>query len=527
MPDPLSIKNLINDISRGRIRIPSFQRGFVWEPEMVAYFIDSIYKGFPFGSILLWTTTNRLKREKNLGPYKLPQKAPEYQIDYVLDGQQRITSIFGIFQNELEAEANEDTTWTQLFFEINSQESIPFVYLDNPKNYDPNEHFPLKYVFGEEWMDLMEMGLDKTVRKKIKELVQIFLEVKIPIERFKSEEREYVATVFERINRKKVDLEVFDLLLVWNWSEDFDLRKEFQELSEEIEEIGFGQVNNDLLLSCCSAVLKNSAKPEVFVNIPGNELRIKFNEVKNGIFGAIDFLQTQFKVCSLKLLPRENILVVLSSFFASSQKQSSPLPGKQYKVIKQWFWRLCFSRAHKKGGVKITNKDLEEIKKLKEGKESKLADIDVDLLDENYFKENYFHMGNIATLTFILMLADSEPLNFIQGTKISLDSVLSLANRSEYHHIFPKAHLEKLGKYDKIQINCLANFCILSRTDNKQLGGRAPSDYRSEMPEDNEELNKILKSHFCFEEMFNDDYDAFLQKRAKLLVEKARELAGL
>ncbi len=57
----LFIKQLISDLERGRIRIPSFQRGFVWNSEQVAYFIDSIYKGFPFGSILLWRTRSELR----------------------------------------------------------------------------------------------------------------------------------------------------------------------------------------------------------------------------------------------------------------------------------------------------------------------------------------------------------------------------------------------------------------------------------------------------------------------------------
>ena len=73
----LFIKQLINDLERGRIRIPSFQRGFVWDSDQVAYFIDSIYKGFPFGSVLLWRTRNALRTERNLGPYQLPKNAPE------------------------------------------------------------------------------------------------------------------------------------------------------------------------------------------------------------------------------------------------------------------------------------------------------------------------------------------------------------------------------------------------------------------------------------------------------------------
>ena len=136
------INDLINDLGRGRIRIPSFQRGFVWDTEQVLLFIDSIYKNFPFGSILLWRTRNPLRSERNLGPYRLPDNDPEYPIDYVLDGQQRLTSIFGIFQTFIAPEDNQDTNWTNLFFELNSENSIPFRFLDNNDNdYDNTKFF--------------------------------------------------------------------------------------------------------------------------------------------------------------------------------------------------------------------------------------------------------------------------------------------------------------------------------------------------------------------------------------------------
>ena len=222
------IKDLINDLERGRIRIPSFQRGFVWNPEQVAYFIDSIYRGFPFGSVLLWRTRNPLRTERNLGPYQLPNPEAEYPIDYALDGQQRITSIFGIFQNTLPAEDNEETSWTNLFFELNSEESVPFKYLDDPLNYDSNLFFPLKYVFDSPKYRQITRNLDEKLARQIDELVEIFAKARIPIERFETEERKDVATVFERINRRKVDLDTFDLLSVWNWSEEFDLQEKFQ-----------------------------------------------------------------------------------------------------------------------------------------------------------------------------------------------------------------------------------------------------------------------------------------------------------
>lgn len=521
------IKDLINDLERGKIRIPSFQRGFVWEPNRVAYFIDSIYKGFPFGSVLLWRTRNPLRTERNLGPYRLRENDPDYPIDYVLDGQQRITSIFGIFQTSLTAVEGERTDWTNLFFELDSQESVPFQYLENISTYDKQKFFPLKYVFDSPKYRQHTRNLDERLAQQIDDLVERFAKARIPVERFESEERKYVATVFERINRQGIDLDTFQLLSVWNWSEDFDLQEKFKEVAEELEPFGFKEVGSDLLLKCCSAVVMNSADPEDFMELPGSAVREKFDEIRVGIFRAIDFLKTELNVFTLKLLPMENLLPVLTSFFSSSQRQPSPIPQSQYEVIKKWFWRACFSQRYARGGAKSTDLDLAEVKKLKAGNPNKLGDFDVSL-DATFFITHNFRMSTVATKTFILLLGQGKPLNFIQGTNISLQDVLSQGNRKEFHHIFPKAYLEKLdNKYKDEQINCLANFSVLARTDNNKIKDQPPSKYRAEMPDNDQILEKILESHFCPVNLFKDDYDSFLESRAKLLFKKAKELSQI
>ena len=366
MPETyLFIKDLINDLERGRIRVPSFQRGFVWDADRVRYFIDSIYKGFPFGSVLIWRTKNCLRTERNLGSYKLPDSEPEYPIDYVLDGQQRITSIFGIFENSLDNEHEEVTDWTNLFFELDSKESVRFQYLEDIINYDKTKFFPLKYVFDSSNYRKVTRNLDDNLAEQIDDLVERFTKARIPVERFESEERKYVATVFERINRQGLELNTFQLLSVWNWSEEFDLREKFEELSDDLEEYGFKEVGSDLLLKCCSAVITNSADPEYFMELPDSKVREKFDEISNGVFRAIDFLRNDLNIFSIKLLPMENILVVLALFFASTQKQPPAIPQKQYQTIKKWFWRACFSKRYARGGIKSTDIDLAEVKKTK------------------------------------------------------------------------------------------------------------------------------------------------------------------
>ena len=115
MSDQITIRKLIDRISSGDIRIPAFQRDFVWEPEQVAFLLDSIFKGFPIGTVILWKTDNRLSTEKTLGFFTLPDPQKDYPVNYVLDGQQRLTSLFSVFQTDLEPNSDE---WTDIYFDM-------------------------------------------------------------------------------------------------------------------------------------------------------------------------------------------------------------------------------------------------------------------------------------------------------------------------------------------------------------------------------------------------------------------------
>jgi uncharacterized protein with ParB-like and HNH nuclease domain len=88
------IKDLISDITRGEIKVPQFQRPFVWKEEQAIKLLDSIYNNYPIGSLLLWRTNSKLAVERNIGDFKLPETDDMSPTDYVLDGQQRLTVIF-------------------------------------------------------------------------------------------------------------------------------------------------------------------------------------------------------------------------------------------------------------------------------------------------------------------------------------------------------------------------------------------------------------------------------------------------
>ena len=87
---------LFLEIDSGQIKLPMFQREFVWDKEQSAKLIDSILKGYPIGTFIFWKTKEALRSVKDIGNHSLPETPKGDYAQYILDGQQRITSLYAI-----------------------------------------------------------------------------------------------------------------------------------------------------------------------------------------------------------------------------------------------------------------------------------------------------------------------------------------------------------------------------------------------------------------------------------------------
>ena len=489
--------------------------------------MDSIYKGFPFGSLLFWRTKTALNTERNLGPYQLPDNDPDFPIDYILDGQQRATSIFGVFQSTLGPSPGEDESIFEIYFDLTEEASIQdsnFIFVPRSE-YDPARHFPLKLIFNppEYRKFLREMSDD--IAEKVDTLYQRFTTARIPIQAFATDDRTAVAIVFERINRMGVELDTLQLLSAWTWNEEFDLQEEFADLAEELGPYDFRDVgeDSDLLLKCCAAIIAGEASPQSIINLSGSEVRERFAEIKKGILGAVDFLRTTVRAYSAKVLPFPSIIIPLSVFFATDRDQDTHPSAESQKRLVQWTWRTFFARRYSKR-LEQLNVDINEMRSLRNGCNSSLGDFSVEI-DQSFFVKSQFNMGSANTKTLILMLANEGPLNFINGSPVAVEPVLRSCNKKEFHHVYPRKFLLEHGTANK-EINSLANFVMLSKADNNILGGRAPSAYRSFMPASNEAVRLILAKALCPEDIFHDNYDTFRADRSNKLVLKANQLMG-
>lgn len=521
-----SIRKILDAVVSGEIRIPAFQRGFVWEMDRVAYLLDSVYKGYPFGSLLFWRTKQQLTTERTLGTFTLPAPHADYPIDYVLDGQQRLTSIFTVFQTELVADANPD--WADIYFDLNAsgnpQDSV-FIAIPEGTECDKSRYFPMNVLFDSVKYRASTEHLKAEQIELVDKLQEKFKEVSIPVQVLKSEDRSIVAIVFERINHLGVALDTLQLLSAWTWSDDFDLLEKFKELREELSEFGFAGVGDDadLVLSCVAGILTREPGPENLLGLNGSDVRAQFSTVENGIRGAIDFLRTQLKVVHLKLLPYPSMLVPLAVFFAEPDGKEVVYGGQTYQAIKRWFWRTCFSARYTSQTRKTTIHDIEQMVKLKAGLPNALDSIEVSIKPE--FFRGTFRVGAAATKTFVLLLANNGPRSLLSGKNIDLDKVLQRYNRSEFHHIYPRAFLREIGVPDA-EINVLGNFCFLSAAENKNIGRKRPSVYLEDLVGDDQEQERAatLASAFCLASEFNDDYHSFLTERCARLASFAKDI---
>jgi hypothetical protein len=488
--------------------------------------MDSIYKGYPFGSVLLWRTRTRLKTEKQLGNFTLPAPEAEYPIDYVLDGQQRITSIFAAFQTELAPQTEDPSIWLPIYYDFeatqNAQDSA-FVALP-AVDVDPSRHFPLRTFFDPVGFAKANRDLSEDRLTEIVKVQSVFSGTLVPVETFSQEDRTSVAIVFERVNRLGVKLDTFQLLTAWTWSEDFDLQAKFEELAETFEKFGFEDVgtDNDLMLRCAAAVLKADPSPTALIDVSGSEVREKFEVVTKALHGAIDFLRQNAGVRHLKFLPYPALLVPLTAYFSLKQGQS--VPDADRATLLRWFWRTSFTHRYSGNPSRNVRLDVEEALKLRAGTDSSLGDLPATM-EPNFYSSRVFNVASVATKAFILQLAAHQPKSFTSGQPLPLDSVLAEPNRREYHHCFPKAYLARQDiEMHGTKVDSLVNYAFLSRAENREISDKAPSAYRSMMPENSQE---ILASQVLPENLFEDVWLAFVLDRSAHLLQDADLLMGV
>jgi hypothetical protein len=321
-----------------------------------------------------------------------------------------------------------------------------------------------------------------------------------------------VGTIFERINNTGTKLTTFDLMIAWTWSEDFHLREKIDEILEILDQKGFGDTDEKIVLQCLSAIVKQTTKTKDILSLEPDEVKANVGKLQDALEKTVDFLGTDLKVLSGDFLPQSHQIIPITYFFS---KVNTPT-ATQSDLLRRWFWRTSFSLRYAGATDVRLNQDIGLFHRIASGEVDRLEKFDLPLTERTLI-QTPFARTNVYTRSFLLLLGQLNPQNLVNGVSVDLDVALSKYNSKEYHHIFPRAFLLGRG-VPSTKINSLCNFCYLPSDSNKKISRRAPSDYMFNLvPAAQRHL--ILQSNLMPVDLdlyLHDDFDAFLLKRAAL-----------
>lgn len=515
------ISSLTSRIQIGDIKIPKFQRGFIWKNQQVLTLLESIYEGYPIGSLLFWLTNEKMKSEKDIGGFDLPPTPDIYPRNYVLDGQQRLTSIYGVLNWQNAKKVHIFNVYYNLkkkdFYHYNNEDNvkaIPLSILFNTKKFLEFQNS----ISAFDDYDVLNFELIT--------LYEIFKEYLIPVVTIKEKTVEDVSPVFERINSTGTQLSIFDLMVAATWSEGFDLDDSIKDIRGSTKLKDFENINNSAFLKLMARVQGFGAKRKsVFKlrNLTADDLGRVSKKIKESIERAVDFLATDLNVPSDAFLPYENQLIVIAYFYSKVQSPTY----NQLKFLRKWFWQTGFDEHFRGAADSVLEKDFKAIDELISEENEESLMIRVSLVDNDLLKRQFIKNSAFSKI-FMVMLANNSPRNISNGEKIDITQALSVFNKKEFHHIYPQDYLKEKG-IEATYRNNMCNICMLASSQNKIISNKAPNLYLKKYIEQlGEHANEVLRSNLLpnKNDIDLENYEGFLKDRAKLLLSEINRLCA-
>lgn len=268
-------------------------------------------------------------------------------------------------------------------------------------------------------------------------------------------------------------------------------------------------------------MITGETSPNKILDLQGEDIRARFVEIEAGIVGAIDFLKRELNIVHFKMLPFPGIIVPLSTFFATPAADGVNYTAEQKDKLIQWFWRAVFTRRFSADVSERQASDIREMTALRADGSHEIKFPPFEIKFD--FRKSRFSAGNANSKALILMLANRNPHSLLSGAKIDPSKVLKKGSRHEFHHIFPRKHLEKLGAEVR-DINSLANICFLTRADNNNIKAKAPNIYFDEISEVHRDA--YLAEALCEYGDQKLSFEEFLEARTRRLTDLAYHLAG-
>ncbi|MDC0948859.1 DUF262 domain-containing protein [Gammaproteobacteria bacterium] len=480
----MKISTILDHIDNGHMALPEFQRGYVWNRDQVRGLFDSLYKRHPVGGLLVWDTESKTATHRGDG------KLAAGRVKLLLDGQQRMTSIYGVARGRAPKFFDGNAkAFTGLRFHLESETFgfyQPIKMKDDPLWIDVTELFQLGVAgvgrFVAEFSKQEELAPrvgDYAAR--LSHLLGI-LEIDLHAEEITGTDKtlDVVVDIFNRVNSGGTKLSKGDLALAKICAEWPQGRDAMKSKLAEWEEAGY-HFNLDWLLRSVNTVLTGEA---LFVHLhdkPADEIRDALDKTCQHIDTILNLISGRLGLDHDRVFFGRFGVPVMASYLDKRQRQNlGPMNERDRDKLLFWYVQAAMWGRFSGSTESYINKDLEAL----EG--------DAPDLDRLLEQLRLWHGGLKAepghftgwslgarfypVLYMLTRMGDARDW----GTGLPLKaSLLGKMNRLEVHHVFPKAQLYKAKNFhfDRQEVNALSNFCFLTKDTNLKISDRLPEDY--------------------------------------------------
>lgn len=568
-----SLNLVLSGAESGKTQLPDFQRGWVWDDDHIKDLLASVSRGFPIGTVMLLETGGDGVQFKPR-PIEGAEPRVSEPEQLVLDGQQRITSLFqsllsGNPVRTRDSRGKEIDRWyyinipAALDDDVEREDAIVSIPADKvvrtnfgrdvelDLSTEAQEYqelmFPLTQAFSSlDWRTGFQEHWDFD-REKIRlwnrfetEVVQAFQAFQLPVIELKKETpKEAVCLVFEKVNTGGVSLTVFELLTATFAASNFDLREDWRHRQAALRErqVLRAVESTDFLQAVTLLHTYDrrhgehtgeqgsmvSCKRRDMLRLEAEDYRKWADQVQEGFDRAARFLHNQH-VLDVKFLPYATQLVPLAALLTLLGSRADDHHVKE--KLTRWYWCGVFGELYGSATETRFARDLVDVLEWIDGGPEPRTIADANFAPERLLTMRTRNSAAYRGLYVLLLREGARDFRTSEPSNIQT----YFDENVDIHHLFPKKWCQdreiEAGVYDSI-----VNKTPLTSKTNRIIGGNAPSQYLGSLERNHgippETLDENLRSHLITPGMMRgDDFEAFYRDRSGQLLDAIARVMG-
>lgn len=578
---PVALKDLMRQCHEGKLQLPDFQRGWVWDQDRIIDLLASISEGFPVGALMTLDASGEVafavRSVEGAPPASKPLEA------YLLDGQQRMTSLYQStstrspvltqtakkrparlhFYFDIKAALNPNVTRRDAIVPVPEDRVIRENFgRDIALDLSTEEaeftalHFPIDRIFEAQlWVQaaltwvLKDMEARKDHMALINDfsikVINNFADYQVPVITLgKDTSRAAVCLVFEKVNTGGKALDAFELVTAMYAGQKFRLRDDWKVRRDRllklpvlagVEPVEFLQaislLHTKALRTKAEAEGRDppaiSATRNSLLQIPLSAYREHADRVEQGYVTAAKFLHG-LKIFRARDLPYQTQLVPLAAIMAELGPNWENDAVR--KLLAQWYWCGVFGELYGSAVESRFALDIRDVPRWISGGPVPQTIERADLREERLRTLRTRLSAAYKGVHALLMRCGAE--DFRSGQPF--DQTVFFDENVDIHHVFPEAWCKQQGIKPEVY-NSVINKTPLSARTNRIIGGVAPSAYLARLekggeripPVATERLESILQTHELDVGLMRaNEFDAFFNDRRERLLKLIETAMG-